>query len=610
MKKNSVFISSVYSEFCNVRQDVINAVLQSGDLPICMERFNSSFGNTAEILKRYIAECDYFIMLIGKSYGDIEPDSGLGYTEFEYNVALQLGLKPMVFLMRVDEREPRTNEFIKRIQEGKQSLWYNWDSVTNLVASVISSLNEAELNDPRDGWIRGGTQIESCSSAKYTDFVLAQEKQSNELIILPKRLNTAYKPESMIRDIAEQRYGHGIDKTSYDKYISGHMTRSKQFFDYLDSGKLYYELFNKCTLIEYVQGMHHNGIKSLNIKYMTEMLERWKATILAHPKNYFIGLVDAVLPFKYEIFDRKIVSMHETVGQHSKNRVSALIIKEPNIVQCLVNDFETMWDTLAPEECEPEKICEWIDTYLIGPLKKTHEMGVNKSVPKKNIYAFGFQNCRDLGGMTTIDEKITKFGYFYRADMPTRATPEDILELKEKNITLCLDVRHLSSTVEKPSIFKDVNDLEYEIIGYTDENNLKIAERVNSCDFDSSEWERIFIDVLEKERSWIKKIFDKFANNEGGIIFHCTLGRDRTGLLSMLLLMLCGVKDNEIIADYVISNIYCSDEAYKQKREVSPITIEKTMKYIKEKYFAIENYLFSCGISLQDMERIRRKLVD
>lgn len=57
--------------------------------------------------------------------------------------------------------------------------------------------------------------------------------------------------------------------------------------------------------------------------------------------------------------------------------------------------------------------------------------------------------------------------------------------------------------------------------------------------------------------------------------------------------------------------IYCIDElSYGQRIEVAPTVIEKTMKYIREKYFAVENYLFSCGVSLKDMDLIRRKLVD
>ena len=188
LKKNSVFLSSVYSEFIDERRDVINAILQNGDLPICMEKFNSSSGRTTDILRRYIMECDYFVLLIGDEYGDIEPQSQVSYTEYEYNVAIELGLKPMVFLKRTNKRTEQTKKFVERIQKSNVGLWKNWDTRSDLVTSVITSLREAEINDPRDGWVRGGVQIESCSSTQYTDFVISEEQKAQELIILPNVL--------------------------------------------------------------------------------------------------------------------------------------------------------------------------------------------------------------------------------------------------------------------------------------------------------------------------------------------------------------------------------------------------------------------------------------
>jgi len=615
LKKNSVFISSVYSEFVDERRDVINAILQNGDLPICMEKFNSSSGRTTDILRRYIMECDYFVLLIGDEYGDIVPQHEISYTEYEYNVATELGLKPIVFLKRTATRNDKTKMFVERIQKSNIGLWRNWETISDLVSSVITSLREAEYNDPRDGWVRGGVQIESCSSTQYTDFVISEEKKARELIILPKRLNTAYKPHNMIVEIAEQRYGHGINVAGYNKYIDGHMERSRQFFDFLESGKVYYELFDKHTLIEYVQGMHHNGIKNLNNKYMVEMLKKWKETIKKYPNNYFIGLVDAILPFKYEIFDRKIVSMHETVGRHAKNRVSALVIREKSVVNNLVNDFETMWNTLDPEECTPDYVCKWIDDFLITPITtSTKSTVVANNIPQNRfLKIFGMKNCRDLGGLTTCDSNITRYGSIFRADLPTKCMPSDIDEVRRLNITLCIDLRHPTSAQKNLSQMKEIEGLRYVNIGYSDDGNAAIAERLDNEQFDSEEWSSIYVNVIEKERAWVKKVFEEIAHNSGATLFHCTWGRDRSGLLSLLILLLANVCCEEITADYIMSNAYCYDSQMeielKGNRDVKIDTALFLMEYIKNKYYTIENYLFSCGISMYDIDAVKRKLV-
>lgn len=612
LRKYSVFISSVYTEFIDERREVINAILQNGDLPICMEMFNSRAGRSTDILRRYIADCDYFVLLIGDKYGDIEPQNQVSYTEYEYNIAIELGLKPIVFLKQSINRTEETKSFVERIQKNNIGLWKNWSTVSDLITSVITSLKEAEKNDPRDGWVRGGIYVESCSSEQYTDFVLFEEKKAQELIILPKRLNTAYKPRKMIEEIAEQRYGHGINIAGYNKYINGHMARSQQFFDFLENGKIYYELFNKHTLIEYVQGMHHNGIKNLNSKYMLEMLEKWKDTIKRHPNNYFIGLIDAILPFKYEIFDRKIVSMHETVGRHAKNRVSALIIREKDVVNNLVNDFEMLWNALDPEECTSEYVCAWIDEFLIKSIsdKKTTPPKVNGQWCVRTVELLGMRNCRDLGGLVTVNGGVTKYGVLFRADLPTDDNVKNFDKIKLHDITLCIDLRHPSSAQKKPSLFKSIDGVRYINIGYSDYSNSIIANRLDNEDFDADEWTDIYLDVIEKERTWVRCIFNEIANNAGATLFHCTWGRDRSGLLSILLLMLAKVKNSEIISDYIMSNAYCFISKQKQNRHVKEETAQFLLSYIEEKYYTIENYLFSCGISLNTIEAVKRKLVD
>ena len=61
--------------------------------------------------------------------------------------------------------------------------------------------------------------------------------------------------------------------------------------------------------------------------------------------------------------------------------------------------------------------------------------------------------------------------------------------------------------------------------------------------------------MIENDRA-IADIFVTMANSAGGILFHCQEGKDRTGIISALLLLLAGVSDIDIYADYEISNIY------------------------------------------------------
>lgn len=62
-----------------------------------------------------------------------------------------------------------------------------------------------------------------------------------------------------------------------------------------------------------------------------------------------------------------------------------------------------------------------------------------------------------------------------------------------------------------------------------------------------------------KNQRRIQEIFKILANAEGGVLFHCTAGKDRTGVIAALLLGICEVSENDIIANYEVTNTYIQD---------------------------------------------------
>ena len=51
----------------------------------------------------------------------------------------------------------------------------------------------------------------------------------------------------------------------------------------------------------------------------------------------------------------------------------------------------------------------------------------------------------------------------------------------------------------------------------------------------------------------IKNILETIANQENGVIFFCSAGKDRIGVLTIIIFMICEVFENEIVKDYMIS---------------------------------------------------------
>ena len=127
------------------------------------------------------------------------------------------------------------------------------------------------------------------------------------------------------------------------------------------------------------------------------------------------------------------------------------------------------------------------------------------------------------------------------------------------------------------------------------------------------------LDVCTRE---VKEVFDVFSD-EGSwpILVHCTQGKDRTGLIVMLILFLLTVNEEVIDKDYCLSEIELESEKDERLRELAsiglteqfavcpPNVVSSVHLHIQEKYGSIEKYLHNVGVSHEDLSFIKQKLI-
>ncbi|MCQ2498098.1 MAG: tyrosine-protein phosphatase, partial [Lachnospiraceae bacterium] len=114
-------------------------------------------------------------------------------------------------------------------------------------------------------------------------------------------------------------------------------------------------------------------------------------------------------------------------------------------------------------------------------------------------------------------------------------------------------------------------------------------------------------------------VFKTIANAEKGVLFYCTAGKDRTGVVSAILLALVGVSDEDIIYDYAISREFnkLRLEAFlKEHPEVDREIVlanEKSMRgfldRLREKHSSIERYLLDIGVTSEEILGLKNKLM-
>lgn len=218
------------------------------------------------------------------------------------------------------------------------------------------------------------------------------------------------------------------------------------------------------------------------------------------------------------------------------------------------------------------------------------------------------QNTRELGGYVIRDGLATKRNSLWRSDVQNYPSDADFACLKERGITTILDLRGDKDITRKPSGFANVEGFTYV--------NCPIIE--GSGVPESVEMVPVsYLKIAQAEQ--MPKVFRTIANADGGVMFNCTAGKDRTGVVSAILLLHAGVSDEGIIENYVLTREYGRERlelVHKNFPEVDMNIVtpkewymEEFLRLFKEKFGTTEKYFESLGLSLDEIEKVRKRLV-
>jgi protein-tyrosine phosphatase len=67
-----------------------------------------------------------------------------------------------------------------------------------------------------------------------------------------------------------------------------------------------------------------------------------------------------------------------------------------------------------------------------------------------------------------------------------------------------------------------------------------------------------------EQRDQFRAVFHSFAKAEGPVVFHCSYGKDRSGWTAAMLLAVAGVRESDIVADYLLSNTFLAEINYRR----------------------------------------------
>lgn len=238
----------------------------------------------------------------------------------------------------------------------------------------------------------------------------------------------------------------------------------------------------------------------------------------------------------------------------------------------------------------------------------------------------GLDNARELGGFAASNGGVTRYGVFFRSELPAELNATDLSFLRDRGLTTVIDLRSREEIVLTPDALAGQDWINYIKLPMFDSmaaqgsGHSKAAPHMNF-----SGWGAHYIAMAETYRDWTVNVLTELARADGAVLYHCTTGKDRTGLVTVFLLGICGVSNEDIIADYCVSQVYLrrkymtmkhlmppgmSDDLSDPFFSTAPDNMFELLEYLDGKYGGVCGYLRDCGATEELLSRIRDKFLE
>jgi len=234
----------------------------------------------------------------------------------------------------------------------------------------------------------------------------------------------------------------------------------------------------------------------------------------------------------------------------------------------------------------------------------------------------GVFNARDLGGLPARNGQVVASGLLVRADALHRCEPAAGQGLADRGTTLVMDLRDAAEQ-EATAVFShaDITTEHHPVL------DSAWSWEDHSHEDPSTLLEHRYRSILTEFGGRLAQIVQRVADHDGGVAYHCAVGKDRTGLLTMLLLGALGVSAEHIVADYALtSRVTAIQVGYlwimgRVEGDVSddelriglwsarPVTMANTLKFVDDEFGGITEYLAEHGAGTATVEALSARLL-
>ena len=225
----------------------------------------------------------------------------------------------------------------------------------------------------------------------------------------------------------------------------------------------------------------------------------------------------------------------------------------------------------------------------------------------RNYALTGAPNARDLGGLKTADGRVIRRGRLIRSGALGDLTDADIAVLQAVPLRTIVDFRTAQEISERPNLeLPGVRQIRCpilpELTGVTrelgDDGVPKYFRMAMDIGNDAENWMAgLYLPLVESDysrehyRMFLRLVLE---HGEGALLYHCTVGKDRAGVGTMLILAALGVPPETIMEDYLLTNEYTRDHREAVCAEARAYTDDPAAQFALQAFESVrESYLMS-----------------
>lgn len=227
---------------------------------------------------------------------------------------------------------------------------------------------------------------------------------------------------------------------------------------------------------------------------------------------------------------------------------------------------------------------------------------------KRAVPLEGASNFRDLGGYPTKNGRRVKWGHLYRSADISKLTDADLQVLADLHITAVCDLRGPDEIKTNPDRLP-AGATWYNMPAGSENTSATTAALMGAKPANRDSMMMVFYGRTDHLKAKYKPMFDQLLalNNDKALLFHCTAGKDRTGIGAALILSALGVDRAIILKDYAATNEYwkgnreqlvqamakqgMDEKTVKSMLAANPSYLQTTFDTIDRQYGSMDKFL-------------------